>query len=267
MTICEELEELIPAYVLDAVDQGDRARIESHLPHCRQCSQLVESYQPVTDLLAYAARPAEPREELKYRVLAATMLPVPPMPQRKILPAPAPSPLAQFSAWLSSLFRAPAWSAIALLLLLAFGVWNITLQNQIAQQAATVQQVAAQMSQQRDFLTALAYSDGQPHHLQGTQVASQAVGRLYSGYEDNSFIVITNEMPSLKPNQAYQLWLIDASGNRTSGGVFTVDAQGQGWLIGHAPKPLSEYTSVGVTVEPSGGSPGPTGAKMLGGSL
>jgi anti-sigma-K factor RskA len=261
MTICDELEELIPAYVLDAVDPADRARIESHLPRCRRCSQLVESYQPVTDLLAYAAEPAEPRAELKYRVLAATL------PQRKIVPAPAPSPLAQFSTGFSSLFRAPALSALALLLLLALGAWNVTLQNQVAQQAAAMQQVTAEMSQQRDFLTALAYSDGQPHHLQGTEVASQAVGRLYSGYDENSFVMITYDMPSLKPSQSYQLWLTDVSGNRTSGGVFTVDAQGRGWLIGHTPKPLSEYKSVGVTVEPLGGSPGPTGAKMLGGSL
>ncbi len=261
MTICEELEELIPAFMLDAVDQADRARIESHLPRCRRCSQLVESYQPVTDLMAYAAEPAEPREELKYRVLAATL------PQRKIVPAPAPSPLAQFSIWFSSLFRAPALSAIALLLLLALGVWNFTLQNQIAQQAAATNQLAADVTRQRGFLTALAYSDGQPRRLQGTQVAAQAMGRLYNVYDETAFMVATYDLPVLKPDQAYQLWLIDPSGNRTSGGVFTVDERGRGWLFGRAPKPLSEYQSVGVTVEPAGGSPGPTGAKMLGGSL
>ncbi len=261
MTICDELEDLIPAYVLDAVDPADRVRIESHLPHCQRCAQLVESYQPVTDLLAYAAEPAEPPADLKYRVMAATL------PQRKVVTAPAPSPFALFSTWLSSLFRAPALSALALLLLLAFGIWNFALQNQVAQQAAAMQQVTAEMSQQRDFLTALAYSDGQPRHLQGTEVASQAVGRLYSGYDENSFIMVTYDMPSLKPDQSYQLWLIDPSGARTSGGVFTVDAQGRGWLIGHTPKPLSEYKSVGVTVEPSGGSSAPTGPKMLGGSF
>ncbi len=261
MAICEEFEQLIPAFVLDAVDQADRIRIESHLPRCRQCSQLVESYQPVTDLLAYAAEPAEPRAELKYRVLAATM------PERKVVPAPSPSPLASLSTWLTSLFRAPALSALALLLLFALGAWNMRLQSQVAEQAASMQLVTAQMSQQRDFLTAMAYSDGQPRHLQGTEVAAQAVGRLYSSYDENSFIMITYDMPSLKPNQSYQLWLTDASGNRISGGIFTVDSQGRGWLMGHTSKPLNEYKSVGVTVEPLGGSPGPTGAKMLGGSL
>jgi anti-sigma-K factor RskA len=261
MTLCEELEELIPAFMLDAVDSADRARIESHLPRCRRCSQLVESYQPVTDLLAYAAEPAEPRAELKYRVLAATM------PQRKVLPAPLPSPLAQSSTWLSSLLRAPAFSAIALLLLLALGVWNIRLQDQIAQQAAATNQLATDLTRQRSFLTALAYSEGQPRRLQGTEVAAQAMGRLYSVYDETAFMVVTYDMPVLKPGQAYQLWLIDPAGNRTSGGVFTVDERGRGWLFGRAPKPLSEYESVGVTVEPSGGSPGPTGAKMLGGSL
>ncbi len=261
MTICEELEELIPAYALDAVDPADRARIETHLPRCRRCSLLVESYQPVTDLLLYAAKPAEPRAELKYRVLAATL------PQRRVAPAPAAFPLAQLTAGISSFFRAPALTALALLLLIALGAWNFALQNRLAQQSAALQQVTTEMSQQRDLMTAMAYSDGQPHRLQGTEVASQAVGRLYSGYDENTFFMITYDMPLLKPSQSYQLWLIDTSGNRTSGGIFAVDARGRGWLIGHSPKPLSEYASVGVTVEPSGGSPGPTGAKMLGGSL
>ncbi len=261
MAICEELEELIPAYMLDAVEEADRARIESHLPRCRRCSQLVESYQPVTDLLAYAADPVEPPAELKYRVLAVTT------PARKVVPAPAPSPVVSFATWLSSLFRAPAFSAVALLLLLALGVWNFALQNQIQQQAAATNQLAADLTRQRGYITALAYSDGQPRRLEGTQVASQAMGRLYSVYDDTAFVVVTYDLPVLRSDQAYQLWLVDRSGNRISGGVFTVDERGRGWLYGRTPKPLSEYESVGVTVEPSSGSPGPTGAKMLGGSL
>ncbi len=65
----------------------------------------------------------------------------------------------------------------------------------------------------------------------------------------------------------YQFWLIDPSGDRTSGGTFSVDAQGRGWVLIRSPKPLNNFQSVGVTIEPEGGSPAPTGAKMMGTSL
>ncbi len=261
MAICEELEELIPAYMLDAVDEADRARIEAHLPRCQRCSQLVQSYQPVSDLMAYAAEPAEPPAGLRYRVLAATA------PARQVTAAPAPARVASLSTWLASLFRAPAFSAVAVALLVALGLWNFALQNQMQRQVAMVNQLAADVTRQGSYMTALAYADGEPRRLEGTQVAAQAMGRLYSVYDGTAFVVVTYDLPALKPDQSYQLWLIDRSGSRVSGGVFTVDDRGRGWLYVRPPKPLSEYDSVGVTVEPSGGSPGPTGAKILGGSL
>jgi anti-sigma-K factor RskA len=90
---------------------------------------------------------------------------------------------------------------------------------------------------------------------------------LYDGYDSNSFMVVTYNLPALPSGKTYQLWLIDPNGNRTSGGTFTVDSAGSGWLMGRSPVPLNQYKAVGVTVEPWGGSPGPTGAKMLGGNL
>lgn len=70
----------------------------------------------------------------------------------------------------------------------------------------------------------------------------------------------------LPADKVYQLWLI-RDGQRTSGGTFTVDANGRGQVPIHPPLPIREYQSMGVTVEPTGGSPGPTGARVLRGSL
>ena len=270
MTICNELEDLIPVYVLDVLDEADSARVQAHLRACSQCEQLVEEYRDIADLLPFAAEQIEPRAELKYRVLAATTSPLSPLLQgegRRGEVIPAPSFGSQLSGWFSALFRSPAFSAVALLLVIAFGIWNLGLQNQIAQQAAESRQIAAELRTQRDFLTLVAYSDGQPRHLQGTEVAAKAVGRIYGTKDEATFAMVTYDLPKLPADKVYQLWLIDSSGNRTSGGTFTVDEHGRGWLFAHAPKTLGEYNAVGVTVEPLGGSPGPTGAKMLGGNL
>jgi anti-sigma-K factor RskA len=66
----------------------------------------------------------------------------------------------------------------------------------------------------------------------------------------------------------YQLWLI-RGGQRTSGGVFSIrdEKDGYGYLVVQAPDSLLSYDSFGVTIEPHGGSPGPTGNKVMGSDL
>ena len=260
MSICEELQELYPAYVLDAVNDADRARIEQHLPRCANCTGVAASYRPVAEALAFAAPPVNPPPDLKLRVLAVTM---PQTPRAQ----PAPSWLAQLLTGLSNLLRAPAFSAVALLLVIGLALWNVSLQNQVAQQAALSYEMSAEISLQRDMLNTMAYANGQPMKLQGTQIASRAVGRLYAPVDDTTLALIVNDLPPLPPGKVYQFWLIDVSGDRTSGGTFTVDEQGRGWLLIHAPKPLSNYQGVGITIEPIGGSRQPTGEKMMGMSL
>ncbi|MBI4787268.1 MAG: anti-sigma factor [Chloroflexi bacterium] len=269
MTICAELEDLIPIYVLDALDEADCARVQSHLHACPKCERLGAEYRQVADLLPYAAQQVEPRAELKYRVLAATTS-VRRAPLRRRVRGeigPAPSFVSRFSELFSALLHSPVFSAAALVLVVGLGIWNLALQNQLAQQGAEAQQIAGELRAQREVLTLIAYSDGQPRRLQGTEVAARAVGRIYGTSDQATFAMVTYDLPKLPTDKVYQLWLIDASGSRTSGGTFTVDEHGRGWLFAQAPKVLGQYKAVGVTVEPLGGSPGPTGAKMLGGDL
>jgi anti-sigma-K factor RskA len=272
MITCEELEDLIPAYVLGAADEADRALVEAHLPRCANCRQLVKDYGPVVELLPFAAKQVEPRAELRYRILAATMGPPAPVSPVRNAPmiraeSPAPSRSSRLAGLLSDLFRSPAFSAVALVLVLAFGFWNVMLQSQLLQQSAETRQMVAELGRQRSFLTTLAYSENAPRRLWGTEKASQAVGRLFGGPDPFTFVMVTYDLPKLPPDKVYQLWLIDTSGNRTNGGTFTVDDEGRGWLISHAPQELGNYKTMGVTIEPFGGSPGPTGAKILGGNL
>ena len=78
--------------------------------------------------------------------------------------------------------------------------------------------------------------------------------------------LVVDGLPPLDASQQYQLWLIQ-DGQRTSGGIFSVDGEGYGSLWITSPKPLISYQAVGITVEPAGGSPAPTGERVLGGEL
>jgi hypothetical protein len=59
--------------------------------------------------------------------------------------------------------------------------------------------------------------------------------------------LVVDDLPGLPADQQYQLWLIQ-NGERTSGGVFSTDESGYGYLEIHAPQPLVSFESFGVTI-------------------
>jgi anti-sigma-K factor RskA len=150
---------------------------------------------------------------------------------------------------LTSLWKraAPAWGAVAVILIVALGVANLLLR----QQANDTQVESGGMR----ILT-----------LYGTDSAPNATGTLVISVDGEYGTLIVDRLPALDDAHAYQLWLIRDS-RRTDGGVFTVSDEGYGGLQISSPEPLSSYQEFGITVEPAGGSPGPTGDKVLGGSL
>ncbi len=62
----------------------------------------------------------------------------------------------------------------------------------------------------------------------------------------------------LDASQTYQLWLYRKEDQR-SGGIFGVSTDGYGNLLLDVPKDFKEFTSIGITIEPAGGSLKPSG--------
>jgi anti-sigma-K factor RskA len=64
--------------------------------------------------------------------------------------------------------------------------------------------------------------------------------------------------------KSYQMWLIDPNGDRTSGGFITPET-GYPFVMAviSAPQPLTGFNGIGITLEPFGGSPKPTGPKIV----
>jgi anti-sigma-K factor RskA len=102
--------------------------------------------------------------------------------------------------------------------------------------------------------------------LDGTGSAPQTVGYVIV-FKNNRYGSLTVEnAPVLNEDQQYQIWLMK-NGERISGGVFSVNDSGYGVLQVYSKEPLEVYDSFGITIEPVGGSPAPTGEKILGGGL
>jgi anti-sigma-K factor RskA len=231
----KHLSELIPAYALDCLDDDEAELVTTHLADCLDCRAGLESYRLVVDELAYTVPEATPPAGLGDCLLAA------------VKPVPAKSPSQPWWQALVDLFRrpVPAWSLVGVVaLLLVLGVWLIAWAEPATKPQASMQTVA----------------------LFGTEAVPDAHALLVIGSHGDEGGLVVEDLPVLDVDHQYQLWLVDRNGQRTSGAVFSVDADGYGATMVISPLPLTSYAAFGVTIEPAGGSPGPTGQKVLGGT-
>ena len=233
--------ELIPAYVLSCLDSDETLDVTAHLAVCARCRAELGAYQKVMDELYLAVPQAAPPADLKGRLLREV--------EKKQAPVPAgKSPPAWYRLRSGQKSSAPAWGFVAsLLVLVILGASNLWLSQRIKR------------------LEASTPGDFQVIRLTGTDKAPMAVGILVMNQEGDQGTLVVEDLPGLNETQQYQLWLI-RDGQRVSGGVFSVSEDGYGSLVVHSDQSLDQYTAFGITIEPAGGSSGPTGDKVLGGS-
>jgi anti-sigma-K factor RskA len=102
--------------------------------------------------------------------------------------------------------------------------------------------------------------------LSSPDVASRATGFVLISTDGDEGALVVDGLPPLGEDQQYQVWLI-RDGQRTSGAVFSTDEKSYGGTRIRVSGSLLAYSSVDITVEPTGGSPQPTGMQVLGGPL
>ena len=76
---CVEIDELLGAYVLTALDEGDQAAVDLHLTGCRLHQGALDELAVSMERLDLAAPPLDPRAELRIRILDAIRAEAPPM--------------------------------------------------------------------------------------------------------------------------------------------------------------------------------------------
>ena len=229
----EHVFDLLPAYALGCLDGEDDLRVGEHLAACKVCRGELESYRALVADLPFAVSESDPPPNLKETILQRAR-------QTKRIPPAAPK-----IAWWQ---RLPSWSMVSLVLILVLGASNLLLWGRLN---------TVESRQQASLRTVL---------LQGTAAAPNGTGMLVISLDGTHGTLVVDRLPIIRESQQYQLWLI-RDGQRTSGGVFSVDEKGYKGMYIKSPEPLDTYTGVGITVEPAGGSPGPTGEKVLGGDL
>lgn len=232
----------IGAYSLGALDASEEAALRDHLRGCKGCEDEFASYAPVRDALN-AAVPQAPLPDGFTNRLLARVAGAPEEPRRVGRPA------------LSRRSRLPwALAAACLILSLALGSWGWQLNGKLSKQRAYYADIAALMARP-DVV-----------ELDLDPAGGAARGKVYLTPERDAACLVLGNLPPLPEGKVYQLWL-NSPGGRDSGGTFAPLRDGAAWRYLHPARGLRGYVSLGITVEPEGGSPAPTTPRVIGGHL
>jgi anti-sigma-K factor RskA len=237
----EHVVELIPAYALDCLDDDEALQVARHIALCAGCREELSAYEAVVAQLALAVPDVEPPADLKRRLMAR----IEPATESISLDT-AVSQQQPWTSKLKNLAGSAFWQPAVALLIVLLLVSNVFLWRQLNQDAWSPDSF-------------------QYISLQATEVNPGARGMIVVNRSGHSGTLIVDGLPVLDESQQYQLWLLH-NGEREDGGVFSVYRNGYYAMLIHATESLDQYTAFGITIEPVGGSPGPTGARVLGGS-
>lgn len=237
--IPDAMVEAIAAHALESLPPEEDAKVVAYLAAHPEARALLEEYRAVVGLLPYAAAPSELPPYVRDGVL------------RSIRGARAGR-----HRWLPPVrYRfASAFAACALLLLL---VWNIGLQVRTSPAPASTNASTSSIS---DILS----EPGLMTFAMAPQSdAPNGSGRVYLSPDLSKAAIAVWRLPPLPPDRTYQLWFRLDDQTRVSITTFSVDEKGSAVVRLDVPRMSHPYVQCGITLEPRGGSPQPTGPRVL----
>jgi anti-sigma-K factor RskA len=218
--------ELAAAYALDALDGDELRSYELHLAGCERCQEDVASFRETAASLAYDVQPLQPPEALERRILNAARAERPNVVQfRRRWAVPA-----------AALGVAAAAAAIVL------GIWASHLTNSLDHERTA-------RKAQKNVIDVL--SDCSKIPMGGSTSLCVAPTR--------KAVLIADGLAPASPEKTYEAWVV--TGKRPEpAGLFSGGAGRKYVSLTHQ---VPAGATVGVTLEPAGGSPSPTGAMLL----
>jgi len=247
-TECQQIEELLAAYALDALEVEEKLQVETHLESCATCQRAFKDYLAVSEGLMASLPPKEPPPRIRAQLLAQT--------------APKLSNPGWFERWRAWLPQVVAFSALAAVLI--FVIFNLSLYRLTNQMLQTQEEMARQNQAYQTTFALLTYPESQIVVIDDGEVYGTLV------YDPHGQIAVLNVwgLENLPNGQDYQIWLIEPDQTRISGGVFqSSDQSAYVSFVIESPTSFESFVGLGVTIEPTGGIPGPTGPRIFGTEL
>ena len=246
----EHIEDLFPFYAMGSVTEEEQAAVEAYVKANPEAQARLEAAMAIGDDLAFMADPISPSPSVKRETLAYARR----RPHVTAVPAPTVPHSRRQGFW--SRMTWPIFAGLATVTAVLLFIWALSLQasnTELEKQVATLQQT---LVEREAILTLLAAGEGIA--IAGTEHQPEAAGQLVVAPNGVTAVLAVANLTHLSPEQTYQLWLIGDDGP-VSVGLFTVDPVGLGTLAVEADSAVYDYQAIGVSIEPAGGSPQPTG--------
>jgi anti-sigma-K factor RskA len=217
------------AYLLGALDDGERRDFEAHLATCRECREEVARLRVATDALPASPRQLAPPPELKDRIMAIVNA------EAELLRAAGPEadrvkprePRRRFAWWPPR----PALALAVALLVLVVGVGA-------------------------GIVGSGGLGGGGTRTVVAKVTVPEASAKLIVREDDHSTLV-THGLPNPSPGRVYQVW-IQHHGKDPQPTDALFDVRKDGSASVDVPGSLKGVEAVMVTSEPDGGSQVPT---------
>ncbi len=224
--------DLLPEYALGTLSGEEREQVEALLERSEAARAELRTYEAM--LASYATlvpahrAPSRLTDDFRRRLAASANIPAAPVPSK---PAIKRLPVNR-TGWLL---------ALAALVIIAIAITLIYRQT-VGNDAHLVQEILNNPAAIRVTLNP----------------QNNATGKVTFVMVPNSLkgVLIADGVPALSDDKQYQMWMTGDKG-RESCGVFSIN-QSVAQVLITMPELPDQYQGLGITVEPRGGSPGPT---------
>ena len=250
---CDEVRDGLALLVLGALPPAESARLESHIADCGECAAERRLAAEVVEMLPWAVPQAEPPAGVEERLRARTGRPGAHLRLRERVP------------WR----RRMTWvaAAAAALLLLNVGLAGATGLLYSREQVALAELDAShrQAAFDRLAMATLASGSGRTLALHSTAAAGAAYGVFRMDAGSGQIVLVAYGLPLPPTGRVYQGWMHRGS-ERISVGVFAPQGPDAVVLLtesGQSTTLLLQVDGFGITLEPVGGSPAPTGPAVM----
>ncbi len=244
----------IPAYALGALDENERADFEAWLQLDPEARAILADYRAVANYLVALAplrtAPGHLQADLRRRLAASQSGDA----------ATKPGESQPGARWRFPVRRS-AW-ILAAAALFAVVILGVLLVQSNSNDDSHLTPDAAEL-----YAQLVAQSGSSQYTIVPGEVDDAVSGNLIVSPDGELGVLRVSYLPQIAGDQTFQMWLVDDSGARTSGGLFQANTSEDALYI-QVPfdRPVTAYRGVGVSLEPAGGSPyadQPTGPRVL----
>ncbi|MBM0741668.1 anti-sigma factor [Phormidium sp. CLA17] len=242
----EHWQELMAGYVLGNLTPEEAEELQQLLATHPELGEEMHSLQEVLAAMPYALPEVQPAPAVRSRILTTAQNQA---AQNQTVPIRRHRPMALL--WGGS---------IAAVIAVMVGVDNLNLRQQLS---ATQARIASQ----KDLIAMLQAPQTKLVTLKGMDKLSKAAGNVVITPGEAGAIVVLQDLQTLPPGQAYNLWAV-TNGQKVSAGNFIANSQGRVFVKVPLTSATSDrVTNLIVTIETSPTPLSPRGPMVMTSSL